>query len=103
MHDGAKARRSIMVLAWVGLQKRNEFPQILRWQLGIDGKNLAYSADLGDGREACAHVQFHTRIKKLIEYRRRNRVHDQRIAVWRRTRGGFRAERAAGTATIVDE
>ena len=49
MHDGAKARRSIVVLAWISLQKCDEFLQILRRHIAIDGKELAYGADLGIG------------------------------------------------------
>jgi hypothetical protein len=45
----------------------------------------------------------YARVEKLIEHRRRNRVHHQRIAVWRGTCGGIGADGAAGTAAIVDE
>ena len=103
MHDGAQARRSIAVHAWIGPQERDEFVQILRRHLGIDGKELARGADLRNRRELRVHVQLHPRVEKLIEHRRRNRVHDQRIAIRRGTCGDVGADGAAGTAAIVDE
>ena len=55
------------------------------------------------GANLVAHVQLHARVEKLVEHRRRNRVHHQRIAVWRGTCGDIGADGAAGTAAIVDE